>query len=121
MSQDLPAAINHLSLARQYIGADGRLPAAGKVQAALGDLMDALAALDSPDPNGPMTDEQRRALFAAWRDADLSERQVDRHDFTRTVLDTTGKVSWARSGSGALTAGQADRLLEVLRMLKRVR
>ena len=85
-------------------------------------LIDFLGA-PSVDPNGPMTDEQRSALFAGFRDVfgdDYSDEQ--RYAFTRLALgfdpaDDFTHVSWARRGKGALTAGEASKVLNTLRVL----
>jgi hypothetical protein len=65
------------------------------------------------DNSGPMTAEQRKALFALWRIAfDDGGGRVERHAFTRAVLGANVRPSW--SAAGNLTTNQASRLLDVL-------
>lgn len=72
------------------------------------------------DPNGPLTDDQRRALFGGLRDAGLGEDGPSRYRFTRAVLgkDASAAVSWSVHKAGTITAGEASRLLDVLDAIK---
>lgn len=72
------------------------------------------------DPNGPLTDEQRRALFGGFRDAGLDESGPARYRFTRAVLgkDANATVSWSTHKAGTITAGEASRLLDVVAAIK---
>lgn len=73
------------------------------------------AAKDDPDV-APMTDEQRAVLFAEFNAmASRDATRDDRHAFTRAVLGTDDDVSWARHGD--LSVSDADRLIEVLRVV----
>lgn len=72
------------------------------------------------DPNGPLTDDQRKALFSGVREAFGDIDSGERYAFTRKVL---GKkpghdVSWAHGKPGTITAGEASRLLDVLDAVK---
>lgn len=73
------------------------------------------------DPDGPLTDDQRKALFAGFRetfgyDADAG----DRYAFTRKILGKPGghDVSWAADKPGTITYAEASRLLDVLDAVK---
>jgi hypothetical protein len=72
------------------------------------------------DPNGPLTDDQRKALFAGVREAFGDIDAEERYAFTRKVL---GKqpgwdVSWAEGKPGCITYAEASRLLDVLDAVK---
>lgn len=73
------------------------------------------------DPNGPLTDDQRKALFAGFRDAFGYDADAeDRYLFTRKVLGKPGghDVSWAADKPGTITYAEASRLLDVLDAVK---
>ena len=59
----------------------------------------------------PMRDDQRRLMWALWRDANGGNR-IHRHDFTRHVLPGVRNPSW--SGGGNLTASQASKIIDAL-------
>lgn len=71
------------------------------------------------DPNGPLTDDQRNALFAAFSDVFGGNDQEQRLAFTRLVLNKPGtaQVSWSRHKAGRLTAGEASKVLDALNLL----
>lgn len=66
------------------------------------------------DTSGPMSSEQRKALFGTWREAfGDGSQQVDRHLFTKAVLgDRISDPSWAVGGE--ITRDKAKHLLTVL-------
>lgn len=68
------------------------------------------------DPNAPMTDEQRSALFAAMRDVFGDYSDAQRYAVTRLALGRASfdVVSWSRYGAGRLTAGEASKVLDYL-------
>jgi hypothetical protein len=69
------------------------------------------------DPNAPLSDDQRRALFAAFRDVfPNSTGEHARYVFTRVVLgkEAGTTVSWSSHKPGALTHGEASRVLDAL-------
>lgn len=70
--------------------------------------------IDAAD--SPMTDGQRNALFAAFNDAYGDTSEKARHKFTRTVLGRNAPVSWSKEGG--ISAEQAGRLLDTLKMIE---
>lgn len=74
----------------------------------------------SIDTSGPLTDDQRKALFAGFRDAFGPIDAEYRYRFTRKVLGKPDGhyVSWAADKPGTITAAEADRLLDVLDAVK---
>lgn len=72
------------------------------------------------DPNAPLTDDQRRALFATWGNVFGGDSQEARILFSRMVLGYGDRipVSWSRTKPGALTAGEASKVLDALSMLE---
>lgn len=72
------------------------------------------------DPNDPMTDDQRRALFAAYGKVFGGDNRDGRLAFTRIVLAAgpTDTVSWSKNAPGSLTAGEASRVLDALVQLE---
>ena len=79
---------------------------------------DLIAFLGAPaqDPNGPLTSEQRRALFAAFEEVFGTREQGPRLSFTSLVLGTSPAVtrSWSEYKPGRLTYGEASKLLDWL-------
>lgn len=75
------------------------------------------------DTSGPLTDEQRRALFAAFREAFDGADDTDRYTFTRKILGkpAAAVVSWSDAKRGTITADEASRLLDVLAAVNAVR
>lgn len=75
------------------------------------------------DTSGPLTDEQRRALFAAFREAFDGADDTDRYTFTRKILGkpAAAVVSWSDAKRGTITANEASRLLDVLAAVNAVR
>lgn len=82
-------------------------------------ILTAFLGAPSIDPNGPMTDDQRRALFAAMRDVFGDYTDEQRYAVTRLALGRASfdVVSWSRYGAGRLTAGEASRVLDYLQAL----
>lgn len=93
-------------------------PGLGGVDGVIEVLTDFLGA-PLVDPNGPMTDDQRRALFAAMRDVFGDYTDEQRYAVTRLALGRASfdVVSWSRYGAGRLTAGEASRVLDYLQAL----
>lgn len=67
------------------------------------------------NPNGPMTQEQRGALFAAFGEVFGHSDAVTRHAFTGMVLGRNDRCSWA--GNGGITYGEASKVLDALDVL----
>lgn len=72
------------------------------------------------DPNGPLTADQRRALFALFDEVFTSRRNGARYIFTNTVLgnDPNTIVSWSEWKQGSLTFNQASKVLDALTALR---
>lgn len=71
------------------------------------------------DPDGPLTDDQRRALFASFG-AVFGQREADtRYAFTRMVLGKSANeyVSWSSHKYGTLTYAEASKVLDALNVL----
>lgn len=86
----------------------------------LGDLPDEIFDDgDTGDRSGPITDEQRAALFAAMRDVFGDYSSAQRYAVTRLTLglppDAT--VSWSRYDGACLTHDEASRVLDTLALL----
>ena len=71
------------------------------------------------DPNGPLTAEQRAALFAGFTDVFGSSDREQRLAFSRLVLNKTSAdpVSWATWRPGTLTFAEASKVLDALNLL----
>lgn len=71
------------------------------------------------DPNGPLTDDQRRALFGAFGEVFGHTDQAQRLAFTRMVLGkhADAVVSWSKNKTGRLTYGEASKVLDALDVL----
>lgn len=68
------------------------------------------------DPNGPLTADQRKSLFASWSVNFTAEAsRENRHAFTKAVLGDDVNPSWR--DVGGITAGQADRLLRAMEVV----
>ncbi len=67
----------------------------------------------------PMSDDQRFALFGVFGNVFTDSEQEKRYAFTRLVLGKSidEPVSWSRYKAGALTAGEANVLLNALNTL----
>lgn len=111
---NLDTAVSYLDSAVSFLNNDGRYVLAGKVA----DLSREVAALRI-DANGPLTADQRRALFAAMRDAGIEDSNANRYKITRAILGkSTGEpVSWSDHKPGWITYGEASRLLDVLKVM----
>lgn len=70
-------------------------------------------------PFNPLTDAQRRAMFVAFREVFGHGNDQARYAFTRMALGLPAEaaVSWSSNGFGALTAEQASKVLDTLRIL----
>jgi hypothetical protein len=71
------------------------------------------------DPNGPLTAEQRAALFAGFSDVFGTAGNEQRYAFTRMVLGKSAheSVSWSTHKPGRLTYGEASKVLDALNLL----
>ena len=81
------------------------------------DLLIEFLGAPTVDPNAPLTDDQRRALFAAYGDAFRDTTNEGRYSFTRLVLglDPLVLVSWTARSDYAITTAEADKVLAALR------
>lgn len=74
--------------------------------------------LQEPTPldDGPLRDDQRRALFASFSQVFGAPHKPVRDLFTRMILgkDVDAPVSWSTWANGTITAAEASRLLDVL-------
>lgn len=69
------------------------------------------------DTFGPLTEEQRRALFASFGEVFGDAAQPQRIAFTAMVLGKdprTEAISWSQNKPGALTADEASKVLDAL-------
>lgn len=67
--------------------------------------------------NDPLTDDQRRAMFAAYSEVfGRTTKSDQRKAFTRLALGLASDddVSWSRHSPGSLTVAEASRVLAVL-------
>lgn len=72
------------------------------------------------DPNGPLTAEQRNALFATFGEVFADTNDEARYAFTRLVLglDPDAPVSWSSAATPrCITAGEASKVLDALNLL----
>lgn len=73
--------------------------------------------VDEPvDPRGPLTAEQRRALFANFTEVFGHSEPETRYAFTRMVLGLvpSATVSWSDHKEGTITASMASMVLDAL-------
>lgn len=88
--------------------------ALARTQEGLAAIQEAIVLQDS---TLPLTSDQRRALFASFRDVFGEDaRQGARYVFTRLVLgyDPTVAVSWSEWKNGRLNRGEASKVLSSL-------
>jgi hypothetical protein len=71
------------------------------------------------DPDAPVKEDQRRALFATFGEVFGDTDQAKRIAFTRMVLGTpaSADLSWSPTKPGYLTVAQASRVLDALNVL----
>ncbi len=71
------------------------------------------------DASGPLTVDQRRALFASFHEVFTSRRNGARYVFTNMVLgnDPNTGVSWSEYSHNAITRHQASQVLGALAAL----
>lgn len=71
------------------------------------------------DPDAPISDDLRRALFAAYGDAFHDTTDEGRYSVTRLVLHLGSEdyVSWTARSEFAITNGEAVKVLDALRAL----
>lgn len=73
-----------------------------------------------PVPRIPISQDQRRALFGAWRrafpDVRSGDDRVLRLAFTRAALDmdSSDPVSWSSDRNGSITSVEAEHLIRLL-------
>lgn len=75
-----------------------------------------------PFGSGPLTADQRRALFAGCRNVFGDILNQDRYALTRAVLDlpADAPVSWSSVDDHAITYKQASHLLNVLSVMESI-
>lgn len=69
------------------------------------------------DPNAPITETQRRALFSVFAEVFGASEQTQRIAFTAMVLGKDPEkvaISWSSNKPGALTVAEASKVLDAL-------